>query len=94
MCGPQIHAVQQLEPAFRGRLAFIHVEVFEDFKPDPSRMRVSQTMREWKLETEPCVFLIDAGWFIRAPREPARGLAPAADWRGPSGDMSPVWRDF
>ena len=68
-CGPQVHAVQQLEPAYRDRLAFIHVEVFENFRPDPSKMRLSRTMVEWRLESEPWVFLIDSGGIIRAAFE-------------------------
>jgi hypothetical protein len=68
-CGPQVHAVLQLEPSYRDRLAFIHVEVFEDFKPDPSRMHLSTTMREWNLQTEPWVYLIDRDGVIRAAFE-------------------------
>ena len=58
-CGPQVHAVQALEPAYRDRLTFIHIEVYRNFKPDPARRQVSPTVLEWNLETEPWVFLID-----------------------------------
>jgi hypothetical protein len=68
-CGPQIHAIQALEPAYRVRLAFIHVEVYQDFRPDPSRRRLSATMLEWHLQTEPWVFLIDGAGVVRAEFE-------------------------
>ena len=58
-CGPEVHAVQQLEPDYRDRLTFIHVEVYRDFKPDPSGRHLSPTVLEWRLPTEPWVFLID-----------------------------------
>ena len=65
MCGPEVHAVQQLEPAYRARIAFIHVEIYRDFKPDPSKMSLTPTVLEWHLKTEPWVFLIDATGVIR-----------------------------
>jgi hypothetical protein len=68
-CGPQVHAVQALEPAYRDRLAFIHVEVYQDFRPDPASRTLSPTVREWRLQTEPWVFLIDANGIISAAFE-------------------------
>lgn len=65
-CGPQVHAVQLLEPAYRDRLAFIHVEIYRDFKPDPARRQLTPTVLEWHLQTEPWVFLIDRSGIIRA----------------------------
>jgi hypothetical protein len=70
-CGPQVHAVQALEPAYRDRLTFVHVEVYQNFKPDPSRRQLSPTMLEWHLETEPWVFLIDSAGILRAEFESA-----------------------
>ncbi len=64
-CGPQVHAVQQLEPRFRDRLTFIHVEVYQDFKPDPSKRRLTDTFVAWQFQTEPWVFLIDSKGTIR-----------------------------
>ena len=68
-CGPQVHAVQALEPAYRGRLTFIHVEVYRDFKPDPSKRQPTPTFVEWHLQSEPWVFLIDTHGIIRAAFE-------------------------
>lgn len=58
-CGPQVHAVQQLEPRYRDQMAFVHVEVYQNFKPDPLQRQLSPIMTEWHLQTEPWVFLID-----------------------------------
>jgi len=68
-CGPQVHAVQQLEPAYRDRVTFIHVEIYRDFKPDPSKRQLTATVVEWNLQTEPWVFLIDAKGAIAAEFE-------------------------
>lgn len=69
MCGPQVHAVQALEPAYRDRLTFIHVEIYRDYRPDPAKRRFTQTVQEWRLQSEPWVFLIDARGTIRAAFE-------------------------
>ena len=66
MCGPEVHAVQALEPAYRDRLAFIHVEIYQDFRTDPSKRRVTPTVQEWRLQSEPWVFLIDRNGVISA----------------------------
>lgn len=68
-CGPQVHAVQMLEPAYRDRLTFIHVEIYRDFKPDPSKRQLTETVVEWGLQTEPWVFLIDARGVINGAFE-------------------------
>jgi hypothetical protein len=68
-CGPQVHAVQMLEPTYRDRLTFIHVEIYRDFKPDPSKRQLTATVVEWNLQTEPWVFLIDARGTIAAEFE-------------------------
>jgi hypothetical protein len=81
-CGPQVHAVQQLEPAYRDRLTFVHVEIYRDFKPDPARRQFTQTVVEWQLQTEPWVFLIDGNGVIRSAFEGAAAtdeLKQAAD---------------
>jgi hypothetical protein len=70
-CGPQVHAVQALEPAYRDRLAFIHVEVYTNFRPDPARRELSPTMNEWHLQTEPWVFLIGGSGSVAAVFEGA-----------------------
>jgi len=68
-CGPQVHAVQLLEPMYRNRLTFIHVEIYRDFKPDPAKRQLTATVQEWRLQTEPWVFLIDGRGTIAAEFE-------------------------
>ncbi len=65
-CGPEVKVVQSLEPAYRDRLTFIHVEIYRDFKPDPSKRKLAQSVLDWRLQTEPWVFLIDSKGIIQA----------------------------
>ncbi|HEV2014057.1 MAG TPA: hypothetical protein VGR77_09280 [Candidatus Dormibacteraeota bacterium] len=70
-CGPQIKVVQSLEPTYRDRLTFIHVEIYKDYKPDPSKRQIAQTVLDWRLQSEPWIFLIDTTGIIRARFEAA-----------------------
>jgi hypothetical protein len=54
-CGPDLETVQSLEPGFRGRVSFLHVEIYSD----PQTQTVSQAVNEWRLPSEPWVFLVD-----------------------------------
>ena len=65
-CGPEVKVVQGLEPSYRDRLAFIHVEIYTDFKPDPSKKRIAQAVVDWRLQSEPWVFLIDSRGVIQS----------------------------
>jgi hypothetical protein len=65
-CGPEVKVVQSLEPAYRDRLAFIHVEIYRDFKPDPSKKQLAQAVIDWRLQTEPWIFMIDSKGIIQA----------------------------
>jgi hypothetical protein len=73
-CGPLIHAMQSLEPTYRSRLTFIHIEIWRDFKPDPSKRQLTPQVLEWRLQTDPWVFLIDSKGLIRTRFE---GVADA-----------------
>jgi len=66
ICGPEVKVVQSLEPAYKDRLTFIHVEIYRDFVPDPSKRQLAQTVVDWRLQTEPWIFLIDANGIIQA----------------------------
>jgi hypothetical protein len=55
-CGPVVDVVDAVRREFAGSgLRFIHVEVYEDNDPTKGYNR---WMREWKLTTEPWVFLV------------------------------------
>ena len=66
ICGPEVKVVQSLEPAYRDRLAFIHVEIYKDFKPDPSKKTIAKAVDEWRLQSEPWIFLIDSKGIIQS----------------------------
>ena len=65
ICGPEVKVVQSLEPAYKDRLTFIHVEVYRDFTPDPSKRQLAPAVLEWRLQSEPWIFLIDAKGVIQ-----------------------------
>jgi hypothetical protein len=65
ICGPEVQVVQSLEPNYRDRLTFIHVEIYTNFKPDPAKKQLAQTVLDWRLQTEPWIFLIGKDGVIR-----------------------------
>lgn len=68
ICGPEVHAVQSLEPQYLDRLTFIHIEPYQ-LKPQPNRSVLSPILLEWRLQSEPWIFLIDSRGNIRSPFE-------------------------
>ena len=65
ICGPQVQALQALEPSYWGRLAFIHIEPYQ-LKPIPSREKINPVVTDWRLQSEPWIFLIDGKGIIKA----------------------------
>jgi hypothetical protein len=65
-CGPQVKVVQSLEPTYKDRLTFIHIEIYANYKPDPTKRTIAPTVTEWRLQSEPWIFLIDGNGTIRA----------------------------
>jgi hypothetical protein len=63
-CGPEVKVVQSLEPAYKSGLTFIHIEIYTNFKPDPAKRTIAPTVTEWRLQTEPWIFLIDSRGMI------------------------------
>ena len=62
-CGPQLEAAQALKKAYADRMNFIHIEVFQ--RPDlllqgQGQPQVNPILFDWKLQTEPWVFIVDA----------------------------------
>ena len=70
-CGPQIKVVQSLEPTYKEKLTFIHIEVYANYKPDPAKRVLAQTVVDWRLQSEPWIFLIDTHGVIQARFESA-----------------------
>lgn len=73
LCGPEVKVVQSLEPTYRERLSFIHIEIYTNYKPDPVKRQVAPTVLEWRLQSEPWIFLIDSGGTVRTRFEGAAG---------------------
>jgi hypothetical protein len=63
-CGPTVDVVDEVRRETGVRA--IHVEVYEDNDPDKG---VNRWMEEWKLPTEPWVFVIDEAGRIAAKFE-------------------------
>jgi hypothetical protein len=65
MCGPVVDIVRTLLPTYGKRVAFIHQEIWQDF----AEKKVFPTVDEWRLFTEPWVFVVDGQGVIRAKFE-------------------------
>ena len=65
MCGPVVDIVRTLLPAYGKRVAFTHQEIWQDF----AEKKVFPTVEEWRLDSEPWVFVVDGQGIIRAKFE-------------------------
>jgi len=72
MCGPVIDIVRTLLPTYGKRVAFTHQEIWQDF----ADKKVFPTVEEWRLFTEPWIFVVDGQGIIRAKFE---GLVTARE---------------
>jgi hypothetical protein len=73
LCGPEIEVVQGVENRFRGRVNFVHIEVYKNaiFKDG-----FAPTFLQWHLQTEPWIFVVDRHGIVRAEFE---GATPASE---------------
>lgn len=63
-CGPVVDVVKAVQRRFPGRgIRFIHVEIYMDNNPAAGQNR---WVREWRLPTEPWVFVVGADGRIRS----------------------------
>jgi len=65
MCGPVVEIVRTLLPTYGKRVAFTHQEIWQDF----AEKKVFATVEEWRLFTEPWIFVVDGQGIIRAKFE-------------------------
>jgi hypothetical protein len=65
MCGPVVEIVRTLLPTYGKRVAFTHQEIWQDF----AEKKVFLTVEEWRLFTEPWIFVVDGQGIIRAKFE-------------------------
>jgi hypothetical protein len=76
-CGPTIEIVDAVRRQFAGeRVRFIHVEVYRDNDPQAG---VNRWMKEWKLPSEPWVFVVDRRGVIRSRFEGSASVEELAD---------------
>jgi hypothetical protein len=57
--------VRQLLPQYENRVAFTHQEIWQDF----ATKKVFSTVEEWRLQSEPWIFVVDGQGIIRAKFE-------------------------
>jgi hypothetical protein len=75
-CGPVVDVVQAVRRRFAGAdLRFIHVEIFRD--NDPAK-GYNRWVKQWRLPTEPWIFLVGADGRIRAKFEGPVSVAELA----------------
>jgi hypothetical protein len=65
MCGPVVEIVRQLLPEYNKQVAFAHQEIWQDF----ASKKVFPTVEEWRLVSEPWIFIVDSDGIIRAKFE-------------------------
>ena len=70
VCGPNLEVIKKLKGEMKGQINFIHVEVYPfPFGESAQQQKVVPTMQEWKLDSEPWTFLVDAQGIIQAKYE-------------------------
>jgi hypothetical protein len=77
MCGPETEIVERVENQFRGKVNFIHIEVYKNANPADG---YAATFLQWHLQTEPWVFIVNRKGIISARFEgptPVSELDPA-----------------
>jgi hypothetical protein len=65
MCGPVVDIVRTLLPPYGKRVAFLHQEIWEDF----AAKKAFPTVEEWRLDTEPWIYIVDGKGIIRGKFE-------------------------
>ena len=72
-CGPEVDVVKTLEPTYRPKgVDFIHIETYKGGRPDANHT-TSPWFDEWKLPSDPWVFVVDRAGLIRAKFEAPTG---------------------
>lgn len=70
VCGPNLEVLKKIKGELKGQVNFIHVEVYQyPFGESAQQQKRVPAMEEWKLQTEPWTFLVDAQGIIRAKYE-------------------------
>jgi hypothetical protein len=72
MCGPVVDIVRTLLPTYGKRVAFTHQEIWQDF----ASKKAFSTVDDWRLQSEPWIFVVDGQGIIGAKFE---GLVTARE---------------
>jgi hypothetical protein len=59
-CGPTYELVKMLIPTYGDKAALIHIEIYKD----PIQKVVADPVREWRLQSEPYIFVLDRNGVI------------------------------
>jgi len=70
-CGPELELARKLEPAYKGKVDFIHVEIYKD----PAQRIQVDAVNEYHLPSEPWFFVIDSQGMVRAKFEGPTSIA-------------------
>ena len=62
VCGPVVDIVRTLIPTYRDRVAFVHQEIWAS----GTLQKLSPTVEEWNLRSEPWIFVVDGQGLVRA----------------------------
>jgi hypothetical protein len=65
LCGPVVDVVRTLLPAYGDRVVFTHEEIWQD----ATAREPSPTVMEWRLPSEPWIFVVDRNGIVRAKFE-------------------------
>ncbi|MCD5400050.1 MAG: hypothetical protein LR120_09925 [Dehalococcoidia bacterium] len=71
-CGPQLGVVKDLKSSHSSDMNFLHIEVYDnpdEIQGDLTRGKISPTLVEWGLRTEPWTFIVDAEGLVQAKFE-------------------------
>ena len=71
-CGPQVDVMKDLKSGYSSDMNFLHIEVYDnpnEIQGDLTRGRISPTLAEWGLITEPWTFVMDAEGLVQAKFE-------------------------
>lgn len=70
VCGPVLDLVLQIEPQYRDRVEFVHIEPYNlKLAREQGRLELGPTAREWGLPSEPWVFVVDSAGRVAAKFE-------------------------
>jgi hypothetical protein len=71
-CGPQVGVIKDIKAGHSSDMNFLHVEVYDnpnEIQGDLTRGRISPTLSEWGLITEPWTFVMDTEGLVQAKFE-------------------------